>query len=169
MSFLFATYQLPLWFLLFVLACAAPLWIKWYQQFYRRFVKTGLLQRKLSRAGKVAEEKMDELKKAAGDWSKAEVVTAESIKTPQDSALQNSEQPYIKIVLKTLALQGDTGMLIPSIADKLEISSIEIGKALAYLETNRFVEAVQSASGAKYYLAARGRRYCIKRGYIESD
>jgi len=64
-------------------------------------------------------------------------------------------------------LNGDAGMLIESIADNLEIKSNEIKSSLSYLEKNEFVDAVETGSGAKYYLAARGKRYCIKRGYIE--
>lgn len=74
----------------------------------------------------------------------------------------------MKIVLKTLSLNGDAGMLIQSIADKLEIKSNEIKSSLAYLEDNDFVEAVTTSSGSKYYLSSRGKKYCIKRGYISA-
>ena len=73
----------------------------------------------------------------------------------------------MKIVLKTLALAGDAGMLIQSIADKLEVSSNEIKSSLAYLEKNEFVESVAAGTGTKYYLTSRGKRYAIKQGYIK--
>ena len=72
----------------------------------------------------------------------------------------------MKIVLKTLALQGDAGMLIQSIADKLEINNNEIKSSLLYLEKNEFVDVVAASNGTKYYLSARGKKYCMKRGYI---
>jgi len=78
----------------------------------------------------------------------------------------SADQPYVKIVLKVLALHGDAGMLIQSIADNLDIKRNEIKSSLSYLEKNEFVEAVVGSSGDKYYLAARGKKYCIKRGYI---
>ncbi|MCW8988059.1 MAG: hypothetical protein OQK75_10390, partial [Gammaproteobacteria bacterium] len=78
-----------------------------------------------------------------------------------------AEQPYVKIVLKTLALTGDVGMLIQSIADKLRINSNDIKSTLSYLEKNEFVDVVTAGSGTKYYLSARGKRYAIKQGYIK--
>ncbi len=193
MSFLLTTFPVPLWFLLFVLACAAPLWLKWYQAFYHRFIRTGILQRKLKKATRLAEEKLDSLKDAGDNWSldveeppddtvsrqeaapvaKKEKSTerkkssSKSVTSSKKESGFGSDQPYVKIVLKTLALQGDTGMMIQSIADKLEINSNEIKKALSYLEKNEFIEGVTGGGGVKYYLADRGRRYSIKRGYIK--
>ena len=193
MSFLLTTFPVPLWFLLFVLACAAPLWLKWYQAFYHRFIRTGILQRNLKKATALAEEKFDSLKDAGDNWSldveehtddknsqeemtppaKKEKSPARKKSSKKSAASRakesgfGSDQPYVRIVLKTLALQGDTGMMIQSIADKLEINSNEIKKALSYLEKNEFIEGVTSSGGVKYYLADRGRRYSIKRGYIK--
>ena len=74
--------------------------------------------------------------------------------------------PYVKIIMKILALKGETGMLVQSIADKLNVSSNEIKSSLVYLEENGFIEEVASGQGTKYFLAERGRKYCIKKGYI---
>ncbi len=165
MSFLFSTYEIPLWFLIFAFGCAAPLWIKWYKAFYKKFIVTGILKNKMRKAAEVAEEKVDILKKATDGWNASvehDRKTEELKKSSQKHLQTEEDQPYVKIVLKTLALNGDAGMLLQSMADKLDISSNEIKKALAYLEKNEFAEAV----GSKYYLAARGKQYCIKRGYI---
>lgn len=169
MSFLFETFQVPLWFLVFAFASAAPLWIKWYKWFYRKFIVTGRLQKTLKEVSDVAEEKAQILKKATDNWNASvdhDIKTEETRKEKPEKLSSESEQPYVKIVLKTLALQGDAGMLIPSIADKLEISSNEIKSSLIYLEKNEFVEVVNASVGAKYYLSPRGKKYCIKRGYI---
>jgi len=169
MSFLLETFEIPLWFLVFAFACAAPLWIKWYQMFYRKFIVTGILQKNLKKAGDIAEEKANILKKATDNWntsSEHDLKTAGKEKTKREHLVTEAEQPYVKIVLKTLAINGDAGMLIQSIADKLEINSIEIKSSLAYLEKNEFVEVVAAGNGTKYYLSARGKKYCIKRGYI---
>ena len=79
---------------------------------------------------------------------------------------RTEDQPYIKIVLKTLALKGEAGMMIQSIADALNISSNQIKSSLGYLEKNKFIEGIPSTMGTKYYLIERGRNYCIKKGYI---
>ena len=73
----------------------------------------------------------------------------------------------MKIVLKMLALKGDAGMLIQSIADELNVKSNDIKSSLLYLEKNNFVESVAGNYGTKYYLSSRGKNYCAKRGYIK--
>lgn len=164
MSFLFETFAVPLWFIIFAFGCATPLWIKWYKIFYKKFIVTGLLRKKFQKASEVAEEKMDVLKKAT-EHMNANVKGALK-KSGEGSAMGSEDQPYVKIVLKVLALSGDAGMLLQSIADNLDIKSNEIKSSLSYLEKNEFVESVAGGSGVKYYLAPRGRKYCIKRGYI---
>ena len=68
--------------------------------------------------------------------------------------------------VKEIELKGDDEMVIKTIAHNLKEKNKEIKSSLAYLEKNEFVEAVSTGSGTKYYLAARGKKYCIKRGYI---
>ena len=169
MSFLLSTFEIPLWFLIFAFACAAPLWIQWYQWIYRKFISTDVLQKKRRTEVKENRTKEDILKKATENWQGSEDVilnSSDAQKSRRENLVTEAEQPYVKIVLKTLALNGDAGILIPSLADKLEVNTNEIKKALSYLEKNEFVESVAGGSGAKYYLASRGRRYCIKLGYI---
>jgi len=167
MSFLFATFAIPLWFLVFALACAAPLWISWYKKFYQKFIVTGILERKLRKAKKKAEEKVDVLKKATDYWDSNVVEKKKEEQQHKPPKIENTaNQPYVKIVLKMLALKGDAGMLIQSIADELNIKNVDIKSSLSYLEENSFVDAVAGSYGTKYYLTQRGKNYCVKRGYI---
>lgn len=169
MSFLLSTFKIPLWFLIFAFACAAPLWIQWYQWIYRKFISTNVLQKKHRTEVKENRVKEEILKKATENWQDSEEVqlsSSDAQKSRRENLVTEAEQPYVKIVLKALALNGDAGILIPSLADKLQVNTNEIKKALSYLEQNEFVESVAAGSGAKYYLASRGRRYCIKQGYI---
>ena len=168
MSFLTATFEIPLWFLVFAFACAAPLWIRWYKYLYRKFIKSSFFKDKFADSEEFDSE-ISILQKATDNWNASvehELKAAELKKSKREHDISSANQPYVKIVLKTLALQGDAGMLIQSIADKLEINSNEIKSSLSYLEKNEFVEAVLGGSGTKYYLAGRGKKYCIKRGYI---
>lgn len=170
MAFLTETLDVPLWFLVFAFASATPLWVKWYRAFYRKFIATGILQRKIREVGDAADEGVNILKKATDNWQAKEEYHSESSELQRkrrENLTTESEQPYVKIVLKTLALQGDAGMLIQSIADKLGIKSIEIKSALLYLEKNEFVESVAAGTGTKYYLTGRGKRYATKQGYIK--
>ena len=169
MSFLFETFPVPLWFLIFAFGCAAPLWIKWYQLVYKKLIKSNFFKKKFSDFDDLADEEISIFQKATDNWNSSvehDLKTAELKKSKRKHETKSTEQPYVKIVLKTLALNGDAGMLIQSIADNLEIKSNEIKSSLSYLENNEFVEAVVTGSGTKYYLAARGKKYCIKRGYI---
>ena len=168
MSFLTATFEIPLWFLVFAFACAAPLWIKWYQYLYRKLIKSSFFKNKFADSEEFDSE-ISILQKATDNWNASvehELQAAELKKSKREHDISSANQPYVKIVLKTLALHGDAGMLIQSIADNLEINSNEIKSSLSYLEKNEFVEAVLGGSGTKFYLAGRGKKYCIKRGYI---
>jgi len=166
MSFLFETFAIPLWFVVFVFGCAASLWIKWYKLFYKKFITTGRLKKKIKQVSDLAEDKIDVFKKATDHLNAKENEKNVAKKSAKGVEMGSADQPYVKIVLKTLALNGDAGMLIQSIADDLDIKRNEIKSSLSYLEKNEFVEAVVGSSGDKYYLAARGKKYCIKRGYI---
>lgn len=166
MSFLFSTMNVPFWLLIFILACATPAWVRWYKKFYLKYIKTGLLKQKYDKVKGTAEEKVDILKKATENWNNSIEKERKAEIAKNKSATQDIDQPYIKIVLKTLAKKGDAGMMIQSIADALDISSNQIKNSLAYLEENKFIDAVAGTQGTKYYLAARGKNYCIKRGYI---
>lgn len=169
MSFLFSTFPIPFWFLIFAFACAAPLWLKWYRLFYRKVIVEKILKNDFFTAEDVIDEDVSVFQKASDNWNASaehERKTEELKKSKREHEANSADQPYVKIVLKVLALNGDAGMLIQSIADRLEIKANEIKSSLSYLEKNGFVEAVVTGSGSKYYLAARGKHYCIKRGYI---
>ena len=168
MSFLTATFEIPLWFLVFAFACAAPLWIKWYKYIYRKLIKSSFIKDTFKDSEEFNSE-ISILQKATDNWNASvehELQAEELKKSKRGHDISSVNQPYVKIVLKTLALQGDAGMLLQSIADKLEISNNEIKSSLSYLEKNEFVEGVLGSSGTKYYLASRGKQYCIKRGYV---
>ena len=59
MSFLFEIFEVPLWFLIFAFGCAAPLWIKWYKVFYKKFIASGLLQKKIRKKNIPPNEETD--------------------------------------------------------------------------------------------------------------
>lgn len=169
MSFIFATFQIPLWFLIFILACAAPIWVKWYKLLYRKFIANRFFQDKIFHSEDDSED-INIFQKATDNWNASadhDLKSVELKKSKRQHDISSADQPYVKIVLKVLALKGDAGMLIQSISDNLEISSNEIKKALSYLEKNEFVEAVAGSMGVKYYLSPRGKKYCIKRAYIK--
>lgn len=170
MSFLNAEFPIPLWFLIFAFACAAPLWIKWYKLFHKKVIVAKILKSKFFESDEVSfDDSASVLQKATDNWNASvehSLKTDSLKKSKREYDASSVEQPYVKIVLKTLALTGDAGMLVQSIADNLEIKSNEIKSSLNYLKDNEFVDAVETSNGTKYYLASRGKKYCVKRGYI---
>jgi len=71
-----------------------------------------------------------------------------------------------KIILKTIALNGESGMLIKQISDMLELHEIEVNYPLNYLANKGFIESVISQKGNIYYLTPQGATYCSKKGYM---
>jgi len=77
-----------------------------------------------------------------------------------------SEKKLAKIVLKTIALNGEMGMLVKQISDILELHEIEVNYSLQYLLGKDFIESVTSQKGTIIYLTTRGSAYCNKKGYV---
>ncbi len=171
MSFLFDTVLIPFWFIFFILASAAPLWIKWSIQFHKKFIVTGLLKKIFRRTKTVAERKLDILKKATEHWDANDHLlnftdkTGAKRKKPKKKVDPVKKQ-NILLVLKVLANAGDAGILPKSISDKTGINIIETNNALGYLIEKTYVENVNTTSGNKYYLTELGRKYCINKKYI---
>lgn len=171
MSFFFDTIQIPFWFIVFILASAAPLWIKWSKAFHKRFIVSGLLDAIFRRAKSKAEMKIDVLKKATDHWNENndsfesaenESKKIKSVKTPADKLKKQN----IKLVLTVLAEAGEVGVLPKSIADKTEIDINETNHALKYLVEKKYAEVINSTNATKYYLTDFGRNYCLNKKYI---
>lgn len=71
-------------------------------------------------------------------------------------------------ILKLLAVKGDQGILLQSIADFLKIDSNTTNHALKYLEGKNMLEVVSAMGGDKYFLSKVGKSYCSKKGYLKS-
>ena len=77
-----------------------------------------------------------------------------------------TEKKLAKIILKTIALNGEMGMLVKQISDILELHEIEINYSLSYLTDKNFIELVNSQKGTIFYLTSQGLAYCNKKGYL---
>lgn len=171
MSFVLDTVAIPFWFIFFILASATPLWIQWYKIFHKKFIVTGILQRKFQRAKSSAEMKVDILKKAT-DYSNenSEFTGFTKSESKQQKEPKKKIDPVkkqnITSVLKMLAESGETGVLSKTVADRNNISSIEATGSLTYLMDKKYAEQINSTTGTKYYLTDLGRRYCINKRYL---
>lgn len=175
MSFFFDTIEIPFWFIVFIFASAAPLWIKWTRKFHKKFIVTGLLARRFKKAKSAAEMKMDIFNKATNNWSENSELSgfADSgftdsvvIKKKPKKEIDPGKKKNIQAVLKTLAEAGEIGILAKSVSDKTDISTLDTSNALTYLVDKKYAEVVNSTTGTKYYLTDLGRRYCINKQFI---
>ena len=100
-----------------------------------------------------------------------EIVIGGEMKTITPDSIEVEKKPKrvneVKI-LKLLAVKGDQGMLLQSIADFLKIDSNSTSHAINYLERKKMVDVVNAMGGDKYFLSNAGKIYCTKKGYIKS-
>lgn len=120
------------------------------------------------------ELKASVLKKATEHWN-ANSDSANAEDEEESSAIKKSFPEYedldkikkqkIRAVLLEIAEGGETGVLPISVSDKTGISQQDTATALAFLTKEHYAEAVNSATGFKYYLTASGRKYCISKEF----
>lgn len=169
MSFFFQTIEIPFWFIVFILVSAAPLWVGWYKRFHKKFIATGVLQKKFKRARTATEMKVDVLKKATEHWNDNTEYTSFSKskkKQAPKKSIDQTKKTNIQTVLKILAESGEVGALPQSISDKANISINDVKNALVYLIEKKYAEEINSTNGIKYYLTGLGKKYCINKKYI---
>jgi len=161
MSFLFETINIPFWFIVFILASATPLWIKWYKMGYKKF-----------RSYKSDEElKSEVLQKATDHWNtNSEFSGFADSEVPKKKKIKKDVDPVkkqnIRATLKVLAECGETGVLPKSISDKTDIAVLDVNVALQYLLEKKYAEVLNGSSGMKYYLTPLGKKYCTNKNYI---
>jgi predicted transcriptional regulator len=171
MSFFFQTIAIPAWFIVFVLACATPLWFRWYKKYHKKiFAGFGFLK-KFQRKKSDVELKEEILQKATehykGNSELSELSDTKKTKNKgQKKHIDPEKRENIKKVLKMLADNAETGVLSRAVADKCNISPLETTNALNYLTGKQYAEVITGTTGAKYYLTDLGRRYCINKRYI---
>jgi len=96
--------------------------------------------------------------------------SASPSKPPVDVAIEKSKEKKIEMVhvLKIMAAEGDKGVLLKAISDRLEISSHKVQEALQQLTNKKLIEEVVGVSGTKYYLTDLGKDFCRKKGITKS-
>jgi predicted transcriptional regulator len=66
-------------------------------------------------------------------------------------------------VLKILLQEGDKGVLMQTIADRMNMSRSQAQHAMDSLIEKKMVEDVVGVSGTKFYLTQHGRDYCKRK------
>jgi hypothetical protein len=73
------------------------------------------------------------------------------------------EKGDITNLLQLLSAEGDKGILLRSVSDRLGISTSSAQQAMAKLAQSRMVEEVVGVSGTRYYLTRLGKQYCASK------
>lgn len=63
-------------------------------------------------------------------------------------------------VLKVLLKEGDKGVMMQTIADRMGINTTKAKHAMSKLVDKKLVDEVVGVSGTKYYLTQLGKDYC---------
>ena len=156
MSFLTETVAIPVWLLILIIGGFIPLIVRLFKVF------------KTEKREEVSREERDsrillKLKTLRKPASPSQ--------PPVDVAKEKSKEKKIDmvLVLKLMAAEGDKGILLKAIADRLEISSHKVQEALQQLTNKKLIEEVVGVSGTKYYLTDLGKDFCRKKGITKSS
>lgn len=134
----------------------------------------GIIKKLFSKKEKVdtAELKASVLKKATEHWDtnkestyyNAETEVAAKISQGYE-VLDKVKKKNVRAVLLEIADRGETGVLPTSISDITGKNPQDTATALAFLTKEKYVEAINSVAGFKYYLTEAGRKYCISKEF----
>jgi len=151
MAFLMHSVAVPVWVLILLIAGMLPL--------LNKLVKL-LIDIK---RGKIVREVQEDVVLWKFKNTKQSIAPKKSV---SDIAREKRHDEKADIVhtLKILTEEGERGMLIQSIADRLNINIAKAQHAVAKLVDKKLVEEVVGMSGTKYYLTELGKNYCKSKG-----
>lgn len=147
MSFLTQPVVIPMWFLLMMNIIVIALLVKLFMLVYRY------------RTGEISKEEHSDMvvwKVKTAKRSAAPKVSANEVAKEKE---RENKQDVVE-VLKILLREGDKGVLMQTIADRMGISRNNAQHAMQKLVKTKMVDEVVGVSGTKYYLTQQGRDYC---------
>lgn len=153
MTFLSQTVEIPVWFLILMLAAMAPWLVILFKLIYQY------------KRGKIVKEEHSDMVL----WKvKTEKRSAKPGKTVAEYAREkrHEKKTDILLVLKILAKEGEKGLLIQSIADRMHANISKAQQAMKELVEKKLVDEVVGVSGTKYYLSQLGKNYCTSKRII---
>ena len=155
LSFLTNTVAVPLWLFIILIAGLIPL-------FYNLFKLINHFRR-----GEIVREadsdvvlwKVRNVKRSASPRKSSTEISKEE----EQEKKKESEGNIIQ-VLKIVAAEGDRGVLLKSVVDRVDISNANVQRAVQELVSRKIIEEVAGVSGTKYFLTQVGKIYCTKKG-----
>ena len=79
--------------------------------------------------------------------------------------IEQDKKKNIRTVLLEIAERGEAGVFATSISDKVGIRKLDASDALFHLTKHKYVDAVNSPIGVKFYLTEAGRKYCLSKEF----
>ena len=147
MSFLSQSVSIPMWFLIMMNVIVILLLLKLFS----------LVQR-FNRGDIVKEEHSDMVV-----WKIKSRHPAAAPKRPAadlNKEKEREKKDELVMVLKVLLKEGDKGVMIQTIADRMGINTSKAKHAMVKLVDKKMVDEVVGVSGTKYYLTQLGKEYC---------
>ncbi|MDZ7803219.1 hypothetical protein [Thiohalophilus sp.] len=81
----------------------------------------------------------------------------------EEKEKEREKKAELARILTILIKEGDKGVLMKTIADRMGISMIHAQHAMKKLVDKGMVEEVAGVSGTKYYLTQAGKEYCRRK------
>ena len=150
MSFLIQSVSIPIWFLIMMNVIVILLLLKLFE-----------LVHKFNRGDIVKEEHDDMVV-----WkikTKKPTSTAIKLSTEASDEKERKQKEEIVQILKILLKEGDKGVLMQTIADRMETNTTKAKHTISKLVDKKMVDEVVGVSGIKYYLTQLGRDYCLRK------
>lgn len=153
MTFLSQTVTIPAWLLILMIAAMLPYLVILFKLIYR--LKSG-----------------ETVKEVHSDMVLWKVKTGKASASPSKSVddfardKRREKKADILQVLKIMAKEGEKGILIQSIADRMNSTLSKAQHAMKELVDKKLVDEIIGVSGTKYYLTQLGRNYCTSKGLL---
>lgn len=147
MAFFSATVTIPVWFLILLNIVMVLLLVKLFSLVYR------------FRRGEITKEEHSDMVVWTIKNRKPAVPTEKSSTRKDDEKERDKKDDMVR-VLKILLKEGEKGVLLQTIADRMDMSNTKTDHALQKLVDKKMVDEVVGVSGRKYYLTQSGKDYC---------
>lgn len=142
---------------------------------YRKVIEMGIIKKLFGNKKNTESELKAAVLKKATDHMNANSESADSDENVEGSVAEKKypayenvdkvKKKYIRAVLLAIAENGEMGALPISISDNTGINQRDTSTALAFLTKENYVDAVNSATGFKYYLTKAGKKYCLSKEF----
>ena len=147
MSFLTQSVSIPIWFLIMMNVIVLALLAKLYMRFRR---------------GDITKEEHSDMVVWKVKTTKRPAIPKQPAPDPQQEKKREQKQDLVQ-VLKVLLKEGDRGVLLQTIVDRMGTNRGSARRAMETLVEKKMVDEVVGVSGTKYYLTEQGRDYCKRK------